>query len=285
MPHLRRPVMLSIATAAALAVGALGTATVANATYPDATLELPRSTSPYPGIGPARPYVQEILIGGVVPLKDGAIMNRTRQGYLLRAGQQDSNVTMTFDNGRLVVVDTGTAYWKFLPGACQRLDVPKGVGASCAMRDRFTYERPMLVEVWPRLGDDTVDSSALPALFELAVLGDRGNDTAYLGAGNDFFNGAQDKDRVYGGAGRDWLRTGLDDDVIDGEADGDHLVGVDGDDTISGGSGDDRLYGIDGNDELHPGEGNDWLNCGDGVDIASAKSADRALGCERVSRR
>ncbi len=282
----RRHVLNTLAAAVigVLALGTAGTPAVAQGGgYPDPTLELPRDTSPYPGVGPRRPYVQEILIGGVTPLKNGAIINRTMHGLLFRGGQQDNNLTITQVDGRLHFVDTGTQSWKFLARGCVELDVPKGVGASCRVRAKFADADPMLIEVWPRLGNDTMDSSSLSASFDIAFLGDRGDDTAYLGAGNDFFNGAQDKDRAYGGDGRDWLRTGLDDDFIDGGADGDYLAGVDGDDTIRGGSGDDLLYGLNGNDVLDSGAGNDRVSCGTGTDTASVKRTDRALNCESLS--
>ena len=283
MPRNRRRTTVLL-SAIALGVTALGSTPAAQAAYVDPTIGLPRDTAPYPGVGPQRPYVQEILIGGVVPLKDQAIINRTSHGYLFRAGQQDTDLTMTHVDGRLHFVDKGTRSWKWLPRACTRLDVPQGVGASCRVRDKFTLATPMLVEVWPRLGNDVSDSSTLSSLFDVSFLGDRGDDTAFLGAGDDFFNGAQDRDRVHGGAGRDWLRTGLADDVIDGGADGDYLVGVDGNDTIAGGAGDDRLFGLDGNDELDAGEGNDHVSCGNGQDSALVQSSDKALFCETVSR-
>ncbi len=273
-----------IAAAAAFATCVVGTSTAAQAAYEDATMDLPRKTSPYPGVGPHRPYVQEILIGGVVPLKNEALLNRTKQGYLFRAGQQDSDLTITYSDGRLRFHDRGTQSWKWLPSACTKLDVPQGVGASCPIGSKFTDAAPMLVEVWPRLGNDVVDSSALPALFDLSFLGDMGNDVAYLGAGDDFFNGAQDADRGYGGDGRDWIRTGLADDFIDGGADGDYLVGVDSHDTIYGGSGDDNLFGADGDDKLFAGEGSDRANCGNGADEATLKRTDKAVACEATSR-
>ena len=280
----RRPVGF-IAAAAAFAAGAVVVVgNPAQAAYEDATMELPRKTSPYSGVGPHRAYVQEILIGGVVPLKNEALLNRTAHGYLFRAGQQDTDLTMTYPDGRLRVVDTGTQSWKWLPGACTEIDVPQGVGASCAIGSKFTDAAPMLVEVWPRLGNDVADSTALPALFDVSFLGDKGDDVAYLGAGNDFFNGAQEADRGYGGAGRDWIRTGLADDFIDGGADGDYLVGVDSHDTIYGGSGDDRLFGIDGDDKLFAGDGNDYVSCGNGVDEATLQSTDKAVACETTSR-
>ncbi|CAA9364778.1 MAG: hypothetical protein AVDCRST_MAG72-2605 [uncultured Nocardioidaceae bacterium] len=272
-----------LATAAALAGGVVGTSATAQAAYEDPTMDLPRQVSPYPGVGPHRPYVQEIPIGGVVPLKNEALLNRTEHGWLFRAGQQNTNLTMTYTDGRLHFVDTGTASWKWLPKGCTKLDVPLGVGASCVIGTKFTDAAPMLVEVWPRLGNDVMDSTALPALFDVSYLGDKGDDVAYLGAGDDFFNGAQDADSGYGGDGRDWIRTGLADDFIDGGADGDYLVGVDSNDTIYGGSGDDNLYGIDGDDKLFAGDGNDRISCGNGTDEATLKSTDKALACETTS--
>jgi len=274
-----------IAAAAALAsAGVVGTSTPAQAAYEDATMDLPRNTSKYAGVGPHRPYVQEILIGGVVPLKNEALLNPTQHGYLYRAGQQNSDLTMTYTDGRLLFVDTATESWKWLPTACTEVDVPQGVGASCVIRTKFTDAAPMLVEVWPRLGNDVVDSTALPALFDVSFLGDKGDDVAYLGAGDDYINGAQDADEGYGGDGRDWIRTGLADDFIDGGADSDYLVGVDGNDTIYAGSGDDRLYGIDGDDKLFAGEGNDHVSCGNGADEATLKSTDKAIACETTNR-
>lgn len=276
----RRLVSLVAATAG-LTAGIVGVSTPAQALYEDATMQLPRSTSPYAGVGPHRPYVQEILIGGVVPLKNEALVNKTAHGFLFRAGQQDSDLTITYAGGRLRFVDTGTASLKWLPRACTRLVVPQGIGASCAIASKFTSAAPMLVEVWPRLGNDTVDSSALPALFDVSMLGDGGADVANFGAGDDFFNGAQDGDRVSGGGGRDWLRGGLADDDIDGGADADYLVGANENDTISGGSGDDRLYGTAGNDTLFAGDGHNYVSCGDGSDRATLDTAtDRAVACE-----
>lgn len=279
----RRPAALA-ATLAAVAAGIVSTGPTAQAAYEDATMDLARKTSGTAGLGPARPYVQEIAIGGVVPLKNEALLNRTPQGWLYRAGQQHSDLTMTYSGKRLQFVDVNTQSWKWLPKACTKLAVPQGVGASCNVGPKFTTAAPMLVEVWPRLGNDTVDSTALPSLFDVAVLGDKGEDVARFGAGNDFFNGAQDNDRVFGGEGNDWLRTGLADDFIDGEGGDDYLVGVDGHDTIYGGSGNDGLYGLDGEDKLFAGDGTDRLSCGNGFDEASMKSSDKVLNCESTSR-
>ncbi len=279
-------IIASLAAVAALTVGTLATTSPAEAgtVYGDPTTSLPRKTSPYPGVGPKRPYVQEILINTVIPLKNQAIINRTSQGYLFRAGQQDTSLVVTHVNGRLQFVDKGTASWKWLPKACTKISVPLGVGASCKTPLWATTTNPLLLEVWPRLGDDVVDTSALTAQVDVSFLGDKGDDVAYFGAGDDFFNGAQDSDRGYGGAGRDWIRTGDAADVLDGGAEADVLVGVAGDDTMYGGSGDDRIQGLDGNDEIHAGEGKDLALCGNGSDRAYVTSTDKATLCESVSR-
>ncbi len=274
----RRPAVLIAGVA--LAAASLGNVRAAQAAYEDPTMSLPRATSGTPGLGPHFPYIQVIPIGGVIPLKDEAIINRSENGYLFRAGQQDSHLTVTVTSSRLQFVDTGTRSWKWLPKRCHSLDVPHGVSASCRLPARFTVAEPMLVEIWPRLGDDVIDTSSLPALFDVSVLGDEGNDVVHLGAGNDFVNGAQDMDRVYGGEGRDWIRTGIGDDFIDGGEDDDYLVGVEDDDIIYGGPGDDRIYGSDGNDQHFAGEGHDAVSCGNGADTATLKSTDRTSGCE-----
>lgn len=273
-----------VAAAVALVAGTLATGSSAHAAFEDATMELPRATSKYPGVGPFRPYVQEIMIGGVVPLKDEALLNRTPQGYIYRAGQQNSDITITQVDGRVTFVDTGTRSWKWMAPACTRIDVPQGVGASCVVAPKFTEAAPMLVEVWPRLGDDTLDATALPALFDISFLGDRGDDTVRLGPGNDFVNAAQDDDHVYGGEGDEWIRTGTEDDVADGQGGNDYIVGLFGNDTLYGGTGDDSLYGSDGSDTLFTGDGVDRANCGGGSDEATVTSSDRAIGCERTSR-
>jgi serralysin len=269
-----------LVTGVALAAASLGSAGVAQAAYEDPTMSLPRATSGTPDLGPHFPYVQVIPIGGVVPLKDEAIINRSENGYLFRAGQQDSDLTVSITSGRLHFTDTGTRSWKWLPKRCHAVDVPQGVRASCRIPARFTVAEPMLLEIWPRLGDDVIDTSSLPTRFDVSVLGDEGDDVVHLGAGNDFVNGAQDMDHVYGGEGRDWIRTGIGDDFIDGGDGDDYLVGVEDDDTIYGGPGDDRIYGSDGNDEHFAGDGHDAVSCGNGADTATLKSTDRTSGCE-----
>ena len=250
--------------------------------FGDGTTSLPKKHGKTVGIGPSSPYVQEIVTNDVVPMKNQAIINPVPNGYLFRAGQQDTDLTMEVVNGRLQFLDEGTVEWKWLPSECRALDVPRGVGASCVIPTFFNQSNPMLVEVWPRLGDDVVDSTALSAAFDIAFLGDKGDDRAYFGAGDDFFNGAQDADTVYGGEGRDWLRTGLANDFIDGQGGGDDLVGVHDSDTIYGGAGDDTIAGGGGNDRIYAGSGHDRAGCGVGTDIAWVMPTDKAYQCETV---
>lgn len=283
---MRAPRLISALTAvAALAtVGALATSAQAENGYQDDTTRMSGKTSPYTGTGPSWPYVQEITRGRVVPLKDEALINVRDHGYLFRAGQQHTDLTVTQVGDELHFVDEATASWKWLPSACTRLSVPTGVGASCPVPADASLSRPMLLEVWPRLGNDTVDTSALSALVDVSVLGDRGDDVARFGAGDDFFNGAQDADRAYGGGGRDWLRTGRENDFIDGGEDGDAIVGVSDDDTMHGGEGDDRILGLAGNDQLSAGAGTDMVLCGKGSDRGWAKTTDKATSCETLNR-
>ena len=79
--------------------------------------------------------------------------------------------------------------------------------------------------------------------------------TAYLGDGNDSFQGSQFVD------------------TINGEAGDDSLQGYGGNDTIDGGLGNDSLYAGDGNDTLRGGDGNDTVSAGTGNDIIPAASA------------
>src|SRR4051812_27805577 len=123
-----------------------------------------------------------------VRLKDQAMLTRTKHGYRLWSGGQDNHLTVTLVDGGLRFRDTGTKSFKKLSPACHRQRVRIGIGAVCRVPADITQRRPLLVEIWPRLGDDYTDASTLPATFAVTVLTDEGNDVAYLGAGPDFFN-------------------------------------------------------------------------------------------------
>lgn len=232
--------------------------------------------------GPPYDFVTEITYGGVIPLKNQAMITRTAHGLLYRSGQQDGHLVVTPVPGGLRFADSATREWKKLAPPCRAQRVAVGVAAVCKMPDGVSTSRPLLLEVWPRLGDDFTDGSRLPATVAMSVLGDAGNDVARLGAGPDFFNGASGNDRVFGGGGNDWLRTGLGNDRIWGGPGHDQLAGVDGRDVVYGGSGDDKVGGGAGNDRLFAGDGQDFALCGTGADAATVDGRDRHLGCESL---
>ena len=89
-----------------------------------------------------------------------------------------------------------------------------GIAAVCRVPAGISATAPLLLEVWPRLGDDYVDGSSLPDTFAMTVLSDAGHDVALFGAGPDFFNGFTGRDQVWGGAGNDWIRTGQEADLV-----------------------------------------------------------------------
>ena len=222
--------------------------------------------------------------GPVVPLKNAAMIVKRDTGYRYIAGQQDSHLTVSKVNGKVRYRDTGTRELRKIPGSCNRQRVAKGIAAVCSIPAKFGGNHKMFLEVWPRLGNDFVSGSDLPAMFRLWTLADRGRDTVIGGAGNDFVNGAQDADKARGGAGRDWIRTGLGNDRISGGLGNDQLVGVDGSDVIRGGAGDDRVGGGPGGDELWADGGRDMVACGGGRDRARIDRADRTTECESVAR-
>lgn len=219
--------------------------------------------------------------GAIIPLKNAAMITRTDHGYLYRAGQQDSHLVVSQVKGSLRFADSRTHELRSIPSSCHRIAKPVGIAAVCAVPSRVSASRPMAVEVWPRLGDDFIDASALPAAIRVSVLADAGHDIVFGGGGNDFINGAQDGDRVWGGAGNDWIRTGIGGDDIRGGPGNDKLVGVEGHDTVHGGAGRDEVGGGPGNDSLHGGGGADVVRCGTGLDTADADRTDRRSDCER----
>jgi hypothetical protein len=212
------------------------------------------------------------------PLPNAALIEMTEWGYRYVAGQQDTDLTITFENGTLRYVDTGTEELRSLPKACARVQVATGIAATCPIPEAFADG--MYLQVWPRLGDDVVQGSTLPAQFRMWVLGDAGDDVMRGGAGDDFFNGAQDRDTAYGGAGNDWLRTGKAADRIWGGSGNDRLVGVDGRDRVHGDEGDDRVEGGPGRDRLWGGPGRDVVSCAGGVDVGYTDAGDRVRLCE-----
>jgi len=242
-------------------------------------------TPPY-GAGTAGPpydYATELMGGSTISLPDQAMITRTEHGYLFRAGQQDTHLVVTLTADGLLFEDTGTASFKKLARRCREKLADVGVAALCRVPSGISTAEPLLLEVWPRLGDDYVDGSSLPDTFAMTMLSDAGHDVALFGAGPDFFNGFTGRDQVWGGAGNDWIRTGQEADLVWGGEGDDQLVGTDGGDTMYGGAGDDLVGGGAGNDRLDGGAGSDALRCNGGADTAWADHLDRLKGCETVN--
>jgi serralysin len=209
------------------------------------------------------PYKYTTVLHGqfaFTPLKNAAMIRKSDHGYIWYSGQQDGHLTVTKDGDTLRFHDKTAQRFEELAGGCRKINVNKGVGAVCNLPKGITERQPALLEIWPRLGDDYTDVRTLPATIAVTVLGDAGDDVAYLGAGPDFFNGAKGKDFVFGGAGNDWLRTGDQDDRIRGGAGNDYLMGVAGNDKIRGGAGDDRIGGGPGKDDIRGGAGNNRIS-------------------------
>ena len=262
----------------ALAVLAAAAVTVLTAATASGT-----TATPDPDYGPPYQFKAEIMYNNVEPLVNMAAITTTEHGYLYRAGKQNSHLTLIKVTGGVRFADTGTGSFKHLPASCHKRAAAVGVAAVCSIPAWVSDNRPLLIEVWPRLGDDYVDGSTLPASIDMTVLGDEGNDTAKLGAGDDFFNGHLGRDQVWGGAGNDWIRGGDDGDTIFAGAGDDKVVGMDGNDAVYGGEGNDHLYGSAGNDYLQGDLGADLLACSDGGDAALADSSDTVRDCETVN--
>lgn len=212
-----------------------------------------------------------------------ATLSKTSKGYYYDAGQQDTHLVLTRVQGGVRLADTHTDVLRSKPDACHRKRARVGIVVACRVPGSVSARRPMTLKVFTRLGDDTIDSSALSAAFRLYMLADAGSDSVHAGAGNDFINGAQNNDRAWGGAGNDWIRTGLGNDRIWGGPGRDRLVGVYARDRIYGGGGNDRVGGGGGNDRLFAGSGTDFVLCGPGRDNAHAERRDRVMAdCESV---
>jgi len=210
----------------------------------------------------------------------------SRHGYRFRAGQRDSHLTVTVTaRGQLKFVDTGTKSFKHLAGVCKRHKPPTGIVAVCPIPAGISADQPLLIEVWPRLGDDYVDTSSLPDTYAVTVLGDAGREVVKFGAGWDFFNGHTGRDVVTGGDGNDWIRGGRDNDLVHGDGGNDQIIdqAAGGNDVFFGGPGDDRLGGNSGIDRLVGGPGYDFVLCGDGIDAVISDGNDRFRGdCEAI---
>ncbi|MFT3872226.1 MAG: calcium-binding protein [Nocardioides sp.] len=224
-----------------------------------------------------------------IPLKHMARLTVSDWGYRYTAGQQNSKLTITEVDGGLLYVDTGTERWRKvddkpeIPKTCEVRSVSKGISAWCSIPYQWSGDETMFLEVWTRLGNDTVDGSTLSAKYRMWVLADWGNDTVYTGDGDDFVNGARGRDRVDTGAGDDWARGGKGRDVVDGGPGDDRLLGQQLKDALHGGDGDDKVYGGPGPDSLWADGGKDRLVCGTGPDNAWVDDDDSSPQCESVT--
>lgn len=154
-------------------------------------------------------------------------------------------------------------------------------------------------------GDDYLDFRGI--LSPVEVHGGSGNDTIYLGDGNDSKAYGDDGNdtinassntgltgvEIRGGAGNDVLIAGpsairtwgdAGADAITGSPDKDELYGddgsgtsPDGDDTMEGGDGNDLIRGGLGNDTLEGGPGDDWIRGDGGNDIVRGSRGDDGL--------
>jgi serralysin len=273
VPHSRARGAIALLAGLVMAGATAGTATGA--------------TTPDPDYGPPYHYTTELMgqFGAPIPLKNMALLTRTTHGYRYRAGQQNSHLVVTESGSTIRFRDRGTRRWKSaVPRGCHRQKVRRGIAATCRVPGWVTTGKPLLVEIWPRLGDDYVDAHTLPASVAMTVLGDEGDDTVRFGAGPDFFNGHSGTDVVDGGAGNDWIRAGLDDDLVHAGSGNDKVVGMQGADVIYGEDGDDKLYGTEDDDQLFAGTGTDFVSCSSGTDTATVDSADRTTSdCETVT--
>jgi serralysin len=290
-----RPVMavaVAVVAATGLSVGP-AFATVASASHSVAVgrtqVWSKAISSAPPGTNAGPPYSFTTELMGQVPLpsfglKDRMWITRTDLGYRLWSGQQNSHLTITIVNGKLRFRDTGTKELPQLSSRCTKQRVRVGVSATCRIPGGISAAHPLLIEVWPRLGNDYTDSSTLPASFAVTMLGDEGNDVAKFGAGRDFFNGHLGRDRVWGGSGNDWIRGGGGNDWIDAGSGADDIVGMENNDTVLGGPGNDRIWTGPGGDDLVGGTGADLLVCGSGADSTTDDPTDQvSRTCESNS--
>ncbi len=220
---------------------------------------------------------------GFVSLPGQSMIQVSEFGLRYISGQQNSRLTITeVEDGRLRYADLGTSAWKSLPTECRAETVVTGISAVCSVPEKFADAASMFLEVWPRLGNDRVNGSTLPARYRMWVLADAGNDVVQTGAGDDFVNGAQNADRIRSGGGDDWVRSGKASDKVWGGDGDDYITGLESDDLLYGEAGDDQVYGGPGNDEIWTGDGTDRANGGPGADKAMADRSDRWTDCESV---
>jgi hypothetical protein len=213
-----------------------------------------------------------------------ATITKVPLGYYYDAGQQNTHLVVTRVKHGLRYVDRHTDVLRSKPDSCDRKHAKVGLVVVCHVPSDVSARNPMRVKVFTRLGNDYVDTSALPAAFRLYGLCDQGDDTYIGGKGNDFINGAPGRDHVSGGAGDDLVRGGLNHDLVLGGTGNDTVTGLDGPDKVHGAAGRDRVGGGTGNDDVYAGPGRDFVVCNLGIDRAFAQREDRVITreCEQV---
>jgi hypothetical protein len=213
-----------------------------------------------------------------------ATITKIPLGYYYDAGQQNTHLVVTEVKGGLRYADRHTDVLRSKPDSCHRKPAKVGLVVVCHVPRDVSRKNPMRVKVFTRLGNDYVNTSALPKKFRLYGLCDQGDDTYIGGAGNDFINGAPGRDHVYGGPGNDLVRGGENHDVVFGGPGNDRVVGLDGPDKLRGGSGNDRVGGGRGDDHLYAGAGTDLMVCHQGNDWVYAQRTDRIITqyCEHI---
>lgn len=100
---------------------------------------------------------------------------------------------------------------------------------------------------------------------DLVGTGNDNANTAFLGAGNDWYDGRGGNDSIAGYGGNDRLFGGAGNDLINAGP---------GNDTVDGGADNDTLLGGDGNDVLRPGLGTDRVDLGNGTDTVEGSAAE-----------
>ncbi len=205
----------------------------------------------------------------------------TRWGYRFVSGAGNNVLTVTVtDSGALRFQDRTIKRWTNLPGGCARVPAEVGSAVECNVVDK--HANGAFLEVWPRLGNDTIDTSALPEQWRTWVLTDAGTDEVRTGAGRDFINTAAERDLADGGGGDDWIRMGRDGNEAFGGDGDDKLVGGENDDTLHGGNGDDSVGGLAGDDVLHGDAGTDLLAGKVGYDIGYRDGLDKLRNIDEV---
>lgn len=213
-----------------------------------------------------------------------AEITRTDVGYRYLASRHDSRLTLTRDGDRVVFKDRALRRFReALPRGCRRVEVDRGIAASCRIPGAPSAVDPLQLEIVPQAGNDRVNGSSLSVVFQLVVLAGPGDDVVTGGAGADELNGALGADRMTGALGDDRIRVGPGNDIADGGIGKDVLVGTDGADHLSGGEGEDTLRGDAGDDTLLGGPAADDLLCGEGFDTTDDDGqTDGVHDCEQV---